>query len=70
MLAIELVLPGSDEPDPAATSAIAAACHQQGVLVLTAGTYNNVLRFLPPLSIPEPLLVEGLDVLEQAFAAV
>ncbi len=66
MLAVELVIPGSDEPDPAATSAVAAACHTQGVLVLTAGTYGNVLRFLPPLSIPEHLLTEALDVLEQA----
>jgi 4-aminobutyrate aminotransferase-like enzyme len=36
--------------------------------VLTCGTYGNVLRFLPPLVIPEPLLRDGLDVLEQSFA--
>ena len=70
MLAVELVLPGTHEPDAATTAAIAAACHQQGVVVLTAGTYGNVLRFLPPLMIPEPLLVEALDVLEQAFTTV
>ena len=70
MLAVELVLPGTHEPDAATTAAIAAACHQQGVVVLTAGTYGNVLRFLPPLTIPEPLLVEALDVLEQAFTTV
>ena len=70
MLAVEVVLPGTHEPDAATTAAIAAACHQQGVVVLTAGTYGNVLRFLPPLTIPEPLLVEALDVLEQAFTTV
>ncbi|HET8970708.1 MAG TPA: 4-aminobutyrate--2-oxoglutarate transaminase [Candidatus Nanopelagicales bacterium] len=67
MLAVEIVLPGSAEPDAATTGAVAAACHRQGVVVLTAGTYGNVLRFLPPLTIPEPLLVEALGVLAAAF---
>ena len=55
-------------PDPQATAALAKACHAAGVLVLTCGTYGNVLRFLPPLVIGEDLLNEGLDVLEEAFA--
>jgi 4-aminobutyrate aminotransferase/(S)-3-amino-2-methylpropionate transaminase len=38
-------------------------------LVLTAGTYGNVLRFLPPLVISDELLNEGLDVLEKAIAS-
>jgi 4-aminobutyrate aminotransferase/(S)-3-amino-2-methylpropionate transaminase len=38
--------------------------------VLTCGTYGNVLRFLPPLVIGEPLLSEGLSILEGAFAAL
>jgi 4-aminobutyrate aminotransferase / (S)-3-amino-2-methylpropionate transaminase / 5-aminovalerate transaminase len=49
---------------------VARACHAAGVVVLTAGTYGNVLRFLPPLVIPDQLLMEGLDVLESAFAEV
>jgi 4-aminobutyrate aminotransferase / (S)-3-amino-2-methylpropionate transaminase / 5-aminovalerate transaminase len=69
MLAIELVVPGGLEPDPATTSAVAETCHAEGLIVLTAGTYGNVLRFLPPLVIGDPLLCEGLDVLEQALAA-
>jgi 4-aminobutyrate aminotransferase/(S)-3-amino-2-methylpropionate transaminase len=67
MLAVELVRPGTDEPDPELTRRVAAACHARGVLVLTAGTYGNVLRFLPPLVIPEPVLAEGLDVVAEAF---
>ncbi|GAA3196314.1 4-aminobutyrate--2-oxoglutarate transaminase [Actinocorallia longicatena] len=67
MIAIELVKPGTTEPDPARTAELAKACHAQGLLVLTAGTYGNVLRFLPPLVIPEHLLNEGLDLLENAF---
>jgi 4-aminobutyrate aminotransferase / (S)-3-amino-2-methylpropionate transaminase / 5-aminovalerate transaminase len=70
MLAVEIVEPGSIEPDAATTSAVAKACHAAGLVVLTAGTFSNVLRFLPPLVIPEHLLQEGLDVLENAFATV
>ncbi|MER6691876.1 4-aminobutyrate--2-oxoglutarate transaminase [Streptomyces minutiscleroticus] len=69
MIAIELVKdPATKEPDPEATAALAKACHQEGLLVLTCGTYGNVLRFLPPLVIGEDLLDEGLDILEQSLA--
>ena len=65
MLAIELVEPGTTKPDAALAGKISAACHQQGVLTLTCGTYGNVLRFLPPLVMPEHLLDEALGVLEE-----
>jgi 4-aminobutyrate aminotransferase/(S)-3-amino-2-methylpropionate transaminase len=69
MLAVELVTGGRDHaPNPGLTARINAACHQQGLVTLTAGTYGNVLRFLPPLAISDELLHEGLDILEQAFA--
>ncbi len=67
MLAIELVEPGTHVPDPALAKAVAAAAHAQGVIVLTCGTWGNVLRFLPPLTIPDHLLDEALDVLDAAF---
>src|SRR5579875_3506789 len=51
MVAIELVRPGTLEPDAGAAAAVAKACHSAGVLVLTCGTFGNVLRFLPPLVI-------------------
>lgn len=70
MIAVELVEPGTKNPDPKKTAALAAACHAKGLLVLTAGTFGNVLRFLPPLVIPEHLLVEALDLLDEAFAEV
>src|ERR1700733_8892515 len=70
MIAIELVRPGTLEPDPAATAQVAKACHAAGLLVLTCGTFGNVLRFLPPLVISEGLLDEGLSVLEDAFAGL
>jgi 4-aminobutyrate aminotransferase/(S)-3-amino-2-methylpropionate transaminase len=70
MVAVELVGPDGITPDKAATARVAASCHAQGVLVLTAGTYGNVVRLLPPLVIPDDLLEEGLGILEQALAAI
>jgi 4-aminobutyrate aminotransferase / (S)-3-amino-2-methylpropionate transaminase / 5-aminovalerate transaminase len=70
MIAVELTKPGTLEPDPAATAAVASYCHSYGLLVLTCGTFGNVLRFLPPLVIGEDLLEEGLDILENAFASL
>jgi 4-aminobutyrate aminotransferase/(S)-3-amino-2-methylpropionate transaminase len=68
MLAVELTRPGGTEPDPVRTAEISAACHAAGLLTLTCGTYGNVLRLLPPLVIPDEVLVRGLDILAAAFA--
>ncbi len=70
MLAVELVKPGTLEPDSESTAAVAKYCHAEGVLVLTAGTYGNVLRFLPPLVMPQHLLEDALTVLDKAFASL
>ncbi|GAB3673981.1 4-aminobutyrate--2-oxoglutarate transaminase [Angustibacter aerolatus] len=68
MVAIEVVQPGTTEPDAAEAARISAACHAAGVVTLTCGTYGNVLRLLPPLVIGEDLLTEALDVLAEAVA--
>jgi 4-aminobutyrate aminotransferase/(S)-3-amino-2-methylpropionate transaminase len=69
MLAIELVTdPATKAPNPALTAAVTRACHAAGVVTLTAGTFGNVIRFLPPLAIGDDLIHEGIDVLAQAFA--
>jgi 4-aminobutyrate aminotransferase/(S)-3-amino-2-methylpropionate transaminase len=70
MQAIELVMPGGIEPNPAALSAIVKFCQKEGVLILSAGTYGNVIRLLPPLVMPENLLREALEVLDRAVASV
>jgi 4-aminobutyrate aminotransferase/(S)-3-amino-2-methylpropionate transaminase len=70
MIAVELVQPGGLEPNAAAASQVAKACHAAGLVVLTCGTYGNVLRFLPPLVIGEQLLEEGLSILEDAFGSL
>lgn len=64
MIAVELVKAGTTTPDPGLTKALCAGAHEAGVIVLSCGTYGNVLRFLPPLTISDELLIEGLDVLE------
>ncbi len=82
MMAIEIVrpgggnmgparsAPGGPEADLALTKAVAAACHAQGVIVLTCGTYGNVIRLLPPLVIGDDLLREGLGVLSDAIKSL
>ncbi|MCX6399314.1 MAG: 4-aminobutyrate--2-oxoglutarate transaminase [Propionibacteriales bacterium] len=67
MVAVELVRPGTTDPDPDLARAVAAGAAAQGVVVLTCGTYGNVLRLLPPLSMPDELLAEACDVLAGVF---
>ncbi|WP_348787799.1 4-aminobutyrate--2-oxoglutarate transaminase [Leifsonia sp. NPDC080035] len=74
MVAIELVKPGTasttKEPNPEAVNAIVAAAAQQGILFLNAGTYGNVLRFLPSLAVSDALIADAVSVLDDAFAAL
>ncbi|MBP3042666.1 4-aminobutyrate--2-oxoglutarate transaminase [Arthrobacter jiangjiafuii] len=69
MLALEFVKPGTKTPDADITKAVAAACLAEGVIILTCGTYGNVVRLLPPLVISDELLSDALDVLEAAVRA-
>jgi 4-aminobutyrate aminotransferase/(S)-3-amino-2-methylpropionate transaminase len=69
MIAIELVDPATQEPDAALTARVAAAAHANGVILLTCGTYGNVIRFLPPLTISDDLLRDGISVLREVLAA-
>ena len=68
MIAIEFVEPGTKKPNPAAVDAVVRHCHQNGVVILNAGTYNNVIRFLPPLVISNELLEDALAVIEAGLA--
>ena len=63
-------LPGSIEPNSDATSKVLKHCTANGVFILSAGTYNNVIRFLPPLVITDELLADALGVLDAAFATL
>lgn len=66
MIAIEFAEPGTLEPVEGLVPRVAKRCAQAGVIVLTAGTYGNVIRLLPPLVIDDELLIEGLDVLSES----
>jgi 4-aminobutyrate aminotransferase / (S)-3-amino-2-methylpropionate transaminase / 5-aminovalerate transaminase len=68
MIAIELVKSGTAHPDAELTEKLAAAAHAAGVIVLTCGMFGNVIRLLPPLTISDELLTEGLDVLRLLLA--
>ncbi|MEY3846435.1 MAG: hypothetical protein RJA66_702 [Actinomycetota bacterium] len=70
MMALEFVEPGTLNPNKDAVDKLVKHCHSNGVLVLNAGTYYNVIRFLPPLAISDALLSEALDVLEAGLAAL
>lgn len=70
MIAIELVQPGTHTPNAAAVSAITAFAAQNGVLILSAGTYGNIIRFLPSLAITNELLLEAIQVLDDALASL
>lgn len=70
MQAIELVIPGTKTPNTAAMNAIVKYCQSKGVLLLTAGTYSNVVRFLPPIVITDELLKDALSVLDEALASL
>jgi 4-aminobutyrate aminotransferase/(S)-3-amino-2-methylpropionate transaminase len=70
MQAIELVEPGTKTPNTAVMNAVVKYCQSKGVLILTAGTYSNVVRFLPPIVITDDLLKDALSVLDEAFASL
>jgi 4-aminobutyrate aminotransferase/(S)-3-amino-2-methylpropionate transaminase len=70
MQAIEIVVAGSKDPNPAAMASVIKYCQAHGVLILTAGTFGNVIRFLPPLVISDELLIEALGVLDEAFGSL
>jgi 4-aminobutyrate aminotransferase/(S)-3-amino-2-methylpropionate transaminase len=68
MAAFELVTQhGGSEPDAAATKALAAKCLERGLLILTCGVFNDTIRLLCPLSAPDTIVKEGLDILEAAL---
>jgi 4-aminobutyrate aminotransferase/(S)-3-amino-2-methylpropionate transaminase len=68
MVAVEFVEPGTKNPNKAAVDGVVKHAHASGVLVLNAGTYYNVIRFLPPLAITDELLHDALNVLEEAIS--
>jgi len=70
MRALELVKDRETKvPDPDGAKAIVKRCHENGLIIITAGIYSNVIRLLMPVNIPADQLNKGLDILEEAIAA-
>jgi 4-aminobutyrate aminotransferase / (S)-3-amino-2-methylpropionate transaminase / 5-aminovalerate transaminase len=71
MCAIELVRNAETrEPADTETKEIAKYCYEHGLITITAGTFNNVIRILVPLVVTDEQLNDGLDVIEAALATV
>lgn len=71
MCAIELVRNAATrEPADTETKEIARYCYEHGVILITAGTFNNVIRILVPLVVTDEQFDEGLDVIETALVGI
>jgi 4-aminobutyrate aminotransferase len=70
MIGVELVRPGTTEPDPAAAAAVLERAREGGLLIGKGGLYGNCLRVAPPLTLTEDEAREGLEILTDALHAV
>jgi len=70
MMGVEFVVPGGRTPDKNRTKAIQRACIEAGLLLLTCGTDENVIRWIPPLIITDQELEEALNIFERALDGV
>jgi 4-aminobutyrate aminotransferase/(S)-3-amino-2-methylpropionate transaminase len=71
MCAMELVLdPGTKEPAADLTRAVVQECARRGLVILSCGTEGNVVRGLVPLTASDEIVDEGLQVLDDALAAL
>lgn len=66
-IGVELVKPGTKEPDPETTARIMESAKDNGLLIGKGGLYGNVLRIAPPLTLTEAEADEGFDKLEKAI---
>ena len=70
MLALEFVDPTTGKPAADVTKAVQTHALHNGVLILTAGTFGNVLRFLPPVVITDDQLREAVAVMDDALSSL
>jgi 4-aminobutyrate aminotransferase len=69
MNAVEFNVAGKAEPNPAFTNRVREEALKRGLILLTCGVYGNVIRFLAPLTIPDAVFDEALDILEASMQA-
>ncbi|MEG1042162.1 MAG: 4-aminobutyrate--2-oxoglutarate transaminase [Pseudomonas sp.] len=69
MIAVEVFdKAGSHTPNAAAVASVVAKARDKGLILLSCGTYGNVLRILVPLTSPDEQLDKGLAIIEECFA--
>ena len=68
MNAVEFNVPGTNRPNPEFANAVKAHALKHGLILLTCGVYANVIRFLSPITIPDEVFSEALDILETSVA--
>lgn len=69
MNAVEFNVAGTDTPSPEFTTRVREEALKRGLILLTCGVYGNVIRFLAPLTIPDAVFDEALDILEESVIA-
>lgn len=70
MVAAELNTADGSAPNPEMANAIRAEALSRGLVLLTCGVYGNVIRFLAPLTVPDAIFAEAMDILEASIDAV
>jgi 4-aminobutyrate aminotransferase len=70
MNAVEFKQVGSDQPNPEFTNAVRQKALEKGLLLLSCGVYGNVIRFLSPITIPDAVFNEALDIMEDTIRQV
>jgi 4-aminobutyrate aminotransferase len=70
MVAAELNTADGITPNPEMANAIRAEALSRGLVLLTCGVYGNVIRFLAPITIPDAIFAEAMDILEASIDAV
>jgi 4-aminobutyrate aminotransferase len=69
MVAVEFAIPGEGAPHPDFANRVKAEAQARGLILLTCGVYGNVIRFLAPITIPDAVFAEAMDILEEAMLA-
>ena len=69
MVAMELSNPSTHVPDAGLTTRIRLEAQKRGLILLTCGVYGNVIRFLAPITMPDAIFAEAMDILEASVAA-
>jgi len=69
MIGVEFAVPGTHVPDAAFAKNVQARALKDGLLLLTCGIHFNVIRFLMPLTIPDTVFTEALQILERSIIA-